>query len=538
MVNDIEDSIIRPVALQVIRQLAKTLKIPETVNVLYPGPWGESFQIGSTLSTTPIDDPARFKYGERFRIEILERPVEDRVLATAVHRRENEAIFLDKALSVAIYPITVGTQMEINITYRAESRVDARRFRDDILAHVAEGRTDNMHEIDYHYNIPYIQMDLLKEIYELRESSAGYSDTFEDWINAHISQRATNIATQIGTQKKVAIREKQVSALGYFEFTSGPDVQQKDREGASMNIELRYLFTYDQVTGCVAQFPLTFHGQFLNERWYKKPRASGDLVTASRRNRAPSLSRGYFDVISHQTVNWERLQHEMVRVPYFDDWKPEYRLPFTTEFIQAGLGIDPEHPYELFGMMDFDDFVVEPVILEFLRSEAPYACDFKNSIFHCALYEDYNPLADTFMRLQSDLTFVATSPLNPRSQWHTQVSFVHKLGTLSEGARERLRRSGEAGLRILEWLMLKWRGFAYVPELISKRIEHIDDPYGGTEKIPVIRGTIKEEDMVIIEDILDRHPSRRYAHFYPRGIMKTVAQYGIIARRRIPDVPA
>jgi hypothetical protein len=166
-------------------------------------------------------------------------------------------------------------QMEINITYRADSRVEAHRFRTDILQRFAEGRNDYFHELDYHYTIPYDQMQLLKDIHTLRESNAGYGEDFETWVNNHISPRATNIATQIATQKKVAIREKQISPMGFFDFVGTVEPAQKDREGATMNTTFQYTLTYDQVQACVIVYPLTVHGQLIPDRYYAKPNPSG-----------------------------------------------------------------------------------------------------------------------------------------------------------------------------------------------------------------------------------------------------------------------
>lgn len=527
-IPDKQDSIIRPVALQVARQLMKILKLPQDITLFFPGIWEEGIQPGSALGADPKGDPATFGYGERLKFEVVEKAVEDRILATAVHRREHHAIFLDKGLNVALYPVTVGTQMEFTVTFRAPTRTTAIKFRDDILAHFGEGRTDYLHELDYHYNIPYDQMDLLFDIHTLRETEAPYGESFEKWVNDHITPRATNTATIIGTQKKVSIREKQVSPTGFFDFVGVPDDATKDREGGTFNIEFRYTLTYDQVVACVAQYPLSIHGQFIGDEWYSVPNASGTIIAPIRRNREPTLSRGYFDVISHQTPNWERLQYQPVKTPYFDDWSAEYRLPFTVNVIQAMAGCSSANPRALFNIEEIDDFKFDYVIKEFLIQEAQFACDFKTSIFHCAIYEDYNPMSDETLRLLPDLTFVATRDLDPRKQYHIEISLVWALNSLTNAARERLRASGEAGIRILEWLQQNIRGMAYIPSLQVARIEHL--PEG-----PVTRGLIKNEDLRRIEDILDRRPGRELDRWFPNGIMKTAGQFGIIAHRRIPN---
>ncbi len=556
-IADIEDAIIQPVAFQTIRQLANILDLPEDIGISLQRTWQESVKSGSSIDSNVKDDPSSFKYSKKLLIEFQEKPVEDRILATAVHRRENEAIFLDRKLGVAIYPITVGTQMEISITYRADSRAEAHRFRNDILQRFAEGRTDFFHELDYHYTIPYEQMQLLKDIHLLRESNAGYNEDFETWINNNISPRATNIATQIATQKKVAIREKQISPMGFFDFVGTPEAAQKDREGATMNVTFQYTLTYDQVQACVMSYPLTVHGQLIPERYYTKPNPSGHYSQdQNRRLRAPSLSRKVFDVIAGQTLNWRKLLFSTIKTPYFDDWHPDYRLPFTRAFIQAMVGIDENSPQSLFKLSDIEEFEMEPVIRDFLISESMYACDFKNSIFHCKLYEDYSPMDDDALRLTPELEFIATRALDPRKQYHVEIGFVWQLSSLTDAARDRLRNSGEAGIRILEWLQINVRGDVFVliddlPENSGQNSSGSGNGSGNgsgsgsgngsgngfnvkTPYIPdLVGGTlITNNDLNVVAEILEGRGPRRDLWFR-KGALRTVGQYGIIARRRL-----
>jgi hypothetical protein len=212
------------------------------------------------------------------------------------------------------------------------------------------------------------------------------------------------------------------------------------------------------------------------------------------------------------------------------------------------VGVDADAPQTLFKLSDIDEFEIEPVIRDFLISESAYACDFKNSIFHCKLYEDYNPMDDEAMRLSPDLEFTATRPLDPRKQYHVEIGFVWKLSSLTDAARDRLRRSGEAGIRILEWLQINVRGDTFV--LIDDLPENSGQSGNGngsngsngsgngtnvnTPYIPdLVGGTlITNADLNVVAEILEGRGPRR-DHWFRKGAMRTVGQYGIIARRRL-----
>lgn len=509
MIEDKNDSIVRPVAMQIARQIATMLKLPKYISILFPGMWEEGINTGSTINPLPEDDPARFKYDRRFQIEVSEEPVEDRVLATAVHRRDNLPVFADDALGFYIYPITVGTNMTFTITFRAESRAEAIRFRDDILAHFAEGRTDYLHEIDYHWNIPLKQTELIKHIHDRREAVAGYGDTVDEYFVERVTKRITNVSTLIGTQVRAVVREKQISPTGFFDFVGRPGDMSKDREGKTVNVEFRYTFTYDQVVGTVAQYPLMVHGRLIDKEWYHEPRASGKLVLPDRRLKEPSMSRRYFNVVSNEDPNWRLLNYEMVRIPYFDDWSPAYVKPHTADFFQIAVGSDPTATnYDLFNFSDITEFEFDPAVLEFIRKESPRVCNYKSSIIYFELFENNDPVEDGILKLRDDLTFYTTRKLDPRKLYHIQMRFVWHLNSLTGEAMDNLRLSGQAGLIILDWLQMKLRRRTYTPKLIGGKL-------------------LDERDMVIVAENLDGRVKTKPNETYHPGLMKTVAQFSI-----------
>lgn len=511
-IQDKNDSIVRPVGMDVARQLGQILKLPGEFTVLFPGLWEEGINTGATINTPPDADPARFKYGQRLRIEVTEKPVEDRILAIAAHRMDTRPFFRDEALGITLFPVVVGTQMEFSLTYRASSRADAVRFRDDILVKFSEGRTDFLHEIRYHWSVPDRIMHLLHDIYTLREARAGYGDTFSDYISNHITPRATNIANLIGTETKVAIRELQTRTLGAFDFIGTVEPGTKDREGRTINIEMRYVFNYDQVVGVTSEYPLMVHGQMIDEKWYGTPRASGYLTLPERRLRDPGFSRDYFNQVTGQNPNWDRLQFDVVKIPNFDDWSADYVKPNVTELYQAACAGDGIEMQRLFGFDDVEEFDVDEDVKLFLKKEHEYACKYKESIFYCMLYEDLNPMDDGILMLDENLTFFATKPLDPRKRYHVVVAFNTNLSALSPTVKMRMRKNGVATKKILCWMQSKLKGHAYCPELLR----------GGIFDI---------QDLEIVSDILEGRKPRGKYEYDRRGVMLTVGSFTIVTKR-------
>ncbi|TKW74352.1 MAG: hypothetical protein DI543_24680, partial [Bradyrhizobium icense] len=92
------DNIIRPVSLEVARQIAKMLNLPAEINVLMPGQAETTLFPKTAVGSNPTGNPATFGHNERLLLEVAETPVEDRILTTAVHQKENVPFFYDGKL--------------------------------------------------------------------------------------------------------------------------------------------------------------------------------------------------------------------------------------------------------------------------------------------------------------------------------------------------------------------------------------------------------------------------------------------------------
>lgn len=105
-----------------------------------------------------------------------------------------------------------------------------------------------------------------------------------------------------------------------------------------------------------------------------------------------------------------------------------------------------------------------------------------------------------------------TRQLDPRKVYHVQMRFFWHLMDLTREAREQLVKYGKAAMMILEWLQMKIRGEAYMPDLIRGLV-------------------LPEVELDRIAELLDRRPPRTPGEYIRPGVMKTVAQFSIIAKR-------
>jgi len=467
-IPDSYESITRPVAIELARQLSGLLPLPSNIALIFPGSAEEVAMPGSTLNYE--GEPNRFASDTRLRIEIDEHPAEDRILATAVTQKENHPVFKEK-LGIAIHPIYSSTEISLNCTFRAPNRVSAKKFLDDALIKTAMVREQNVHEVTYHYGIPHAYLWILKYLWQLREDVAGYGDTFDDWVSANISKKATNILTLDGRQQELVIAESQACLIGEFDFVARPEPEQKDNDTGPWVVQFTYKVTYDKVIGCTLQYPLIVHNQLVDETLHGKDVPVGELVDPAKRKRLPSLSRHAFDhftpklqaPVCHRALDG-------VTIPSFDDWMPNVVPPDTSTLFSIMLTSNPDDLHEVLALDELGDWQIDVEILQWMKTEAPWLTRLGQSVIHVGLYREEHPMPDGSITVDANLKVRTVAPMDLRQRYHLRISLLNDLKQLRMSAQDRLRMNGSVCLKILETLQWKLFHEAAKPKLLGGKV--------------------------------------------------------------------
>ena len=464
-ITDGYESITRPVALGVARQVAELLGLPETIKILYPGDAEETPMHGSTSEKD--GNPSKFGNSGQIRIAVTESAVEDRIISTAVFRKENLPIFVDAALGIRLTPVYSGTEMVFDIQYRAPNKVLAKRFRDEALERTAMGRRENYHQLTYHYGLAPAYLIMLKEFHRMREAVAPYNEDFSKWIRDHITPKATNLTTLIGTQQQLVIGETQVCPLGAFDFEAMPEPEDKKDETGAYLVNFQYRLTYDRVMGVMAQWPLVIHNQLVDEAYRDTPNASGVQTDPDRNYRAPSLSRFAFDAFSPIYTSACERKYSAIRIPEYDEWIPAVLHPDTLTVASIMLMVNPADPHEVLDLTALGTYAIQPAILSYMQTEHMHLNTYGNCAAHLSLYLDDTPLADGSLIVDNTLKVRSLAPLQLRSRYHLRIAMIHDMFTLRKSVQDRLRFNGPACREILKDLQFRMIGNAYIPELLG-----------------------------------------------------------------------
>jgi hypothetical protein len=429
-------SITRPIVLDVARELFVATGIDKDVPIFFPGDTTKTFQPGTT-----VNEEGRAKnnypFYERVSIEIDENYDADRMLSEGVYRAENIHIFRDDALETFMKPVYSSTDMTINFKYRAVDKVRAMRWRDDIRARLAILREQRLHELTYHYMIPPEYLYILTEIHRLREKTAGYGDTYEEYFQKHVTSYATMISNYSGSQKAWAIAETQIRVVGYFDFESTPEYGAKDSEGGeAWTVSFSYKFKYEKPIACVMTYPLMIHNEVLSTKY--RPDEPAYELTQYKRDYA--LTSKYLHRFEKGTTKLNTLPG--VALPSYDEFLPETIPHSSLRLFTTLISLDINNPNTLFNLRELGTIALLPEVLDFMVGEAPFMTEFGGSIFHLSLYRSVKLMGGQYLTVDSNLNVNSTHTLSFRDYHHVRLGLTIDLNILTEAAKLRLCNNG------------------------------------------------------------------------------------------------
>lgn len=459
-VEELHKSITRPVALDAVRHIMRITGISKKTPINFTGVAETVAQPGSTLEGSL--DPATFDQSSKVFVEIVEDYIEADLLVEAVHREENWPFFEDRALGVSLKPSYSRMEMVISLRYRTKDRPSAEAWRNGIRRKIAETRAENVHEIQYHYPIPYPFMMLLTDVHKNREATAGYGEKLSEYLRQKFSPKVSVLATVAGTAPTFVVRERQVGVLGWFDFTSPPQ-QEKEEEGSVWSISCDYHLQYDKPISVVATYPLMVHNKLLPKLWIDHPRA----YRIPELHKAASASRHAFNRIIANRPHTRYTQYcGGVQYPAYDDWLPTNQPPGTTSMVRVLLKVDPKDEHLVLDLHELP-WPLDPELYEYILSESRYVFTYHECPIVISLYEGDVYFGDEVLEITPAGVLRSKIPLSLRDVYHLRLAIQSDLSLLSEAATKRICKKGTMARRILLALEPKIEQEGLLPALRS-----------------------------------------------------------------------
>lgn len=439
--DNVRETVMRPIVFDITRQLIEWTGL-EQMRILFAGDTENAVQPGST-----IDDELGFNHtasSALWKVKVKQEHRKEMLLATAVHQTEHPDYFQDRALGVALRPVYSPVILTFEFEYRATDVNNAERWINDFRARVSQGRdVSRTHIINYSYLIPKEAIPLLKHIHELRETQAGYGESFETYLDKCFIKNVTETVKLSGDEPRYTIREQQGRVTGQFEFEELPDEPQKQGDVSTYTLGFSYRVYYDSPIETAADYPVLVHNQLIDQEWlYFKPKPDEDIFASRSPHSVTALSAFEVDKLARPTVK------SGIRLPEFHEFYPESAPRATLQVLSALVGIEnPDDNPNNRVIMNFNEidenWMFRSEFIDHLKYDYKYLHKYGESLVNLTVYDGHTPVHHSLFFIDENLNVTLNFDPDLRRTYYVRLSLLTDPSELSPAAQDRARENAE-----------------------------------------------------------------------------------------------
>lgn len=459
-INDVYDSVRRPVIKTIITELAATLGIRRNIKVMYPG---DDDPEDLPILRSGMGDPDGL--GNRVNV-MVKANVEynDNTLAdTSRLPVENTPIFHDRRLGVALAPMyaRVKLELDLSINFQDKSASMAQQAR---LRQMASQQNKGMvHELEYTYPLPDYCMELLEDIYELREAQEGYDQTKSKYFSDHFSHRVHTISNRSGEYVTLAVTELQNRVLGHYDFDLVPDIPMPESEATKHVLEFRYIVEYDEPLSIFFNYPLLIHNQLLPAHHY-------DMTRPYELGLRPSdpgftvAAMDFFTKNNHVTKHYHGIP-----IPLNDTWIPKFTPPDQFGILRVLTRVDPNDRYFVLNLRELGELYIEEDILEYIKDNNDLVTNIRSAAVYVGMWRHNEIMGHQRYMVDKDLNVYTTEPMDLRMTYRLWIAYNKETHKLQRRTKLRLAKHGHFLQRYMLYMKTKVMDVHVVKGAITPR---------------------------------------------------------------------
>ena len=398
-VDDVYTNIFHPITTQISAKFVKELDLGKFFNNQYYINSDHSAASGSSDEdgNAKLNDN-RFTVDMKYNLNPMsvkwETTTFANVLADGNSLRkihESKPIYYDHRTQVSITEFTVPADLKLNIKMQFTDRVAANEAISKLHMHFLNGEKLMMNDIEYNFELPEPTQLLMLGLYKLTgQPNEEFLEHLSEFSNSRIS---TNVnRNDLDGRRQITIKKSlhQCEAEITFDEESS-NVEAAEKSADLYTVDCTLTLQFSRVAAMQTVYPVTIYQEMV----------PGNLlyVDPADRHRAPDLSHPYFSFDRFMRLHKSRedAKHEVVRMPWYDNWA----VPNTSalpvlkyrEFLSIVLTLDaPEDPNAT-TTVDLADPAVglAPQVIDVLRSQGDTSIHFVDAI-NISVYTNDIPL--------------------------------------------------------------------------------------------------------------------------------------------------
>jgi hypothetical protein len=498
---DVDDSVTRRIAMDVVRGFMAKYNIPKNTPVILPNSEDEE-----TLQMTEnTEENVKKMFSRiRFKVKVNDTLREEYSAQASMQRHDYRPIFRDTELGIVVSPLYEKRKMSLEIEVISQDNVTAERLRRMIQTTFFRGGANGfLHEAAYHYVIPDSVLVILTQSYRVSRYDQA-THAMSKWLYDHLDNQVSKAATIDGKSKNLIKNEAQHLIQGVFSFIGAPDKPTTENQGTKNTVAFTYDFTYERPFALAMDYQQIIHNRFLpaallpTERKYLY---MDKLAIPSR--------------FTHLIYNEPWLRNVDPRdvgvcLPWQIEWYPEFYMPYTESLYRISLIVDECDPRDVVNLTNLGDVNFKELVIDYIKSVGQRVFTHRSAFIHISLHENDKIKGPESLVIDEQLNIRTTFDMDINKRYNVHICAYFFLRHMSDEAKEEIRDNPPLCNLIIGGLD---------PRLVES----------GVVPIPDDNGTIPVNDFDKVVDWIDKNATTK---FEKRTMLNNfiVGNYVIIAR--------
>lgn len=445
--------ITRPIVHQVLNDLKRNLSVlPNDVDVVYLDEEGVHKEVG-TATEENGQEGIRTRGRPVISVTVSEEYQDSSLLQYKHYDNEFKPIFHYPETGTDITPYYSHMEMRLSITYRAQSKANARAWLNGIKSKIRLHGDAFTHNLQYSYEVPRGFIHVLSKIYERIKTYNTSIENFSDWLTKHFVLRFGTVSDSAGLSHYYAVSEVQEQVHGFFDFNGVIEEGDKVDGHPSWNVSFSYLVRYMRPTSVTMAFPPVVYNQTMpfslmgiDENGNVDKAREADLAFPDQQKEHTASSQYLYQYTSMANAKrWE--EKSGIMVPYWAECQPEQQFSIrgTQRFVDQLVLFDPcDGPGTIIGnLAEPNGYTMDDNLIRFLiESEQPYLFTQGKSVFQLCMFQNNRLLQRDFIAMDKQGQITLNGDIMINKTYFMRLAIYYDWSLVDPVAIERLRNWG------------------------------------------------------------------------------------------------
>ena len=432
-IEEIDESVKRPVVYNVIMDLMSLFGLDENVPVIFKGQSPQAAYENSDAQGRYVDGFNRFSAESWLTIEdYTDEENETTLLSTPVQYIDNKGVFADKELKIFLVPAYVNKRFNVSLSLSGTEK-QIERWRANIKRRTSQGVLNGIHSVKYHYPIPLKFMGFLVDAYDMREKVEGYGDHLGDWLRESFIPTMDVIRSGDGSAPTFVIRETQQPIQGWFDFGTGAPKAEKADEMSRWTLKFQYTFYMDVPETINLTTPLVIHNQMLAAKYIPQPPKMAQLDFIKQHG---SYSQEAFNAFrfaaSANEYTWSVTPG--LSIPTFDDWIAEMPNAGYVAILRLLIRLDESDLHKVMNLMGLGEWSLNPQCVHYMQTTRSKLTKPYDNVINLMLHRGDDLLDMNQITVDENLFVRYGRELNLRKSYHLVVTMCTDPNMLTDTA--------------------------------------------------------------------------------------------------------